>query len=631
MKRGPESSYGLELEVAVAAAKRAGELLRKEFHRKGGPRGSGGHAVVDEEAESVIQRILSEAFPDYGYLGEEFGRTGPARNSLKHLWLVDPNDGTSTFLKGFRGTAVSIALLRNGQPVLGVVFAYCAPDDNGDLFSWAEGVDSLRRNGRECRRRWPERAAADFTVLVSQHADRNPIGNAMAVFPMRYRAVPSIAYRLALVAAGEGDVAVSLNGPVGWDYAAGHALIRGAGADLYDSDGVPVQYQENGSSSCGGRCFGGPHGLVRELAGRQWDLVFQRPQERPEPYRLCWPVKGRTVSDAGILARAQGCLLGQIAGDSLGGLVEFRGPTQIAERYPDGPRLLEDGGHWSILAGQPTDDSEMALALARSMLEEGTYKQKSVARAYAYWFASAPFDYGGTTKRALGPAVEASRTGGSAAQAAKKSANTRSQANGALMRVSPLGIAGPATPRETLENWARADAALTHPHRVCQEANVLFTLAVSSAISSGMRAEDVYSHTLETAKQSDIDPILFQALVSAKNIPPNEYSCEKMGWVLIAFQNAFYQLVNARSLEAGVVDTVRRGGDTDTNAAIAGALLGAVHGREAIPAQWRDRILTCRPLAGLENVKWPRPQAFWPVDSLWLAELLLTLGEESSD
>jgi ADP-ribosylglycohydrolase len=70
-----------------------------------------------------------------------------------------------------------------------------------------------------------------------------------------------------------------------------------------------------------------------------------------------------------------------------------------------------------------------------------------------------------------------------------------------------------------------------------------------------------------------------------------DYS-SKMCWVLIALGNAFWQLLHATTLEKGVVSTVMAGGDTDTNAAIAGALLGAVHGREAIPLQWQDRILT---------------------------------------
>jgi fructose-1,6-bisphosphatase/inositol monophosphatase family enzyme len=58
---------------------------------------------------------------------------------------------------------------------------------------------------------------------------------------MRFRAVPSIAYRLALVAAGEARAAVSLNGPVGWDYAGGHAILLGAGMDLYDQTGQSVR------------------------------------------------------------------------------------------------------------------------------------------------------------------------------------------------------------------------------------------------------------------------------------------------------------------------------------------------------------------------------------------------------
>jgi hypothetical protein len=85
-----------------------------------------------------------------------------------------------------------------------------------------------------------------------------------------------------------------------------------------------------------------------------------------------------------------------------------------------------------------------------------------------------------------------------------------------------------------------------------------------------------------------------EALHAAEGAPPR---CDQgsIGWVALALQNAFHELLHARSLEEGVVNTVRRGGDTDTNAAIAGALLGAVYGREAIPAQWRLMVLSCHP------------------------------------
>ena len=68
-----------------------------------------------------------------------------------------------------------------------------------------------------------------------------------------------------------------------------------------------------------------------------------------------------------MVSRAQGCFLGRLAGDSLGSLVEFQTPDQIRRKYPGGVRRLADGGTWGTIAGQPTDDSEMALTLARML------------------------------------------------------------------------------------------------------------------------------------------------------------------------------------------------------------------------------------------------------------------------
>ena len=127
----------------------------------------------------------------------------------------------------------------------------------------------------------------------------------------------------------------------------------------------------------------------------------------------------------GVLARAQGCLLGQLVGDSLGSLVEFRTPEAIRSKYPDGVRDLADGGPFDLIAGQPTDDSEMALALARMLTERGAYSQAKARKRYVGWLNTDPFDCGDTIFRGL--------TG---------EPNHASQANGALMRVSPLGIFG---------------------------------------------------------------------------------------------------------------------------------------------------------------------------------------------
>src|ERR1700733_9057989 len=114
-------SYKEHVDCALAAARTAGDVLRDAF-RAGHP------GDPDKSAELLIRGALLTAFPKYGYLGEETGFVSPRADAAKHLWLVDPLDGTSAAKRGFRGAAVSIALLRNGTPVLGIVYAYAAPD-----------------------------------------------------------------------------------------------------------------------------------------------------------------------------------------------------------------------------------------------------------------------------------------------------------------------------------------------------------------------------------------------------------------------------------------------------------------------------------------------------------------------
>ncbi len=315
--------------------------------------------------------------------------------------------------------------------------------------------------------------------------------------------------------------------------------------------------------------------------------------------------------DAGMLSRAQGCLLGQLAGDALGSLVEFQTPEEIREQYPGGVRDLADGGAWGTIAGQPTDDSEMALALARTLVERGTYDPEAVRRAYVAWLDSGPFDCGNTVRRGL-----------------RGEPDPLSQANGALMRISPLGIFGARREPAEVAEWARLDAGLTHPHPVCGQTNALFATAVACAVREGCGPRDLYGRICEWAEAMGADRRLLDATRGAAEAPPPDY-VRKQGWVLIAFRHALWQLLHALDLEEGVVDTVMRGGDTDTNAAICGALLGAVYGREAVPERWTERLLSCRPERGRPDVCHPRPPVYWPVDALELAERLVRAGRPS--
>jgi ADP-ribosylglycohydrolase len=86
-----------------------------------------------------------------------------------------------------------------------------------------------------------------------------------------------------------------------------------------------------------------------------------------------------------MLERAQGCLLGQLAGDALGSLVEFQTPEQIRREYPNGVQELADGGTWNTIAGQPTDDSETALLPARMLADQGRYAPEEARKAYIFW------------------------------------------------------------------------------------------------------------------------------------------------------------------------------------------------------------------------------------------------------
>jgi ADP-ribosylglycohydrolase/fructose-1,6-bisphosphatase/inositol monophosphatase family enzyme len=569
----------------------AGRRIREEFYRPGGPRGAGSKADIDTEVEAFLGPSLRQLLPGSAVLGEELGAHGD--QNAEFCWLVDPHDGTSAFLRGFRGTSVSIGLLRNFQPVLGVVYAPLYPNDAGDLIAGGPGL-GLWRNGQP----WsspPSEAPVSATdlIAISQDADQRSAANIEALTPARFLAMPSIAYRLALAAVGDVRVGQSLVYLAEHDVAAGHALLLAAGKVLRPWEEGPHQPLTYTPRLRSVPVLGGDLAAVEEMRPREpgWVLFFAKSSP------LSVPPTSRRWHAAGLsLERAQGCLMGQLAGDSLGSLVEFKKPVTIAERYPDGPNSLADGGTWQTLAGQPTDDSEMALALARRLVADSGFQANRVRAAYLAWMQSGPFDIGATIARGL-----------------RDRPNPDSQANGSLMRCSPLGLAFPPA---ALSSIAVADNDLTHPNPLCAECCRIFTQTISRGVAGVSAAE-----ALELAADG-ATPEARELLSLATEAPPEDF-LTNMGWVKIAFRNAFFWMSQGRPLAEAVVQTVRQGGDTDTNAAIVGALLGAFQGLEAVPRQWRLSILSCRPDPKNPNALQPRPRQYWPVDVLNLAELLL--------
>jgi ADP-ribosylglycohydrolase/fructose-1,6-bisphosphatase/inositol monophosphatase family enzyme len=590
----------------ISAVREAGGWLAAEFARPGGPRAENATtAPIDREIELFFRARLRDLLPAR-FVGEEAGTVSGEASGW--CWVVDPHDGTRAFLEGRRGSAISVALLRRGAPVLGVVFAPFSPDRGADLIAWAEG-GGITRNGVPVEGRLRDRKLLSGDIVFLNHgAGQRPVSNGQAAAPARFMPLPSIAYRLARVAAGDGVAALTLRPVNALDIAAGHALLLAAGGVLLAEEGAPVTYSELGESRPSA-CFGGAPAAVTVLRQRTWRGSTE--PRRPPRVALSWP---RDVSEA-VLDRAVGCLLGQVIGDSLGSLVEFTGQAAISARFPDGVRDLADGGAWNTLAGQPTDDSEMALALARSLVSSGGYDEEAVAAAYVHWFESGPSDCGSTIARALRVAAQ---EGEGRAAAARGAADAHSQANGSLMRVAPIGIW--ACDPEAAAQSAMEDSLLTHPHPVCRAACGGFAAAISAGIRTGSRAAmlEAAQKVLEGCPDADT---IRTALQRAAGGPPADFS-HNMSWVPIAFQNAFYHLAAGHPPEQALVTTASAGGDTDTNTAIAGALLGAVDGRGGFPIRWVLPVLTCRPEAAL-GAQHPRPDDYWPDDLIDLAEALL--------
>jgi len=217
-----------------------------------------------------------------------------------------------------------------------------------------------------------------------------------------------------------------------------------------------------------------------------------------------------------------------------------------------------------------------------------------VLDAYREWMTTRPLDIGATTERGL-LGLHASD----------------SESNGSLMRVSPLGVWAAGDPARAAAA-AREDSALTHRNPVCVEACAGYAAAIAAGIAGASREEmreAALAHSRGKAREA-----------IERGNPPMDFMA-RMGWVLVALQNAFFHLSQS-DFEEALIDTVAQGGDTDTNAAICGALLGAALGRQAIPPRWVLPVLACRSTVDAGAPR-PRPAAYWPDDILELAEALL--------
>ncbi|MDY7232593.1 ADP-ribosylglycohydrolase family protein [Hyalangium rubrum] len=345
--------------------------------------------------------------------------------------------------------------------------------------------------------------------------------------------------------------------------------------------------------------------------------------------------------------RSRGALLGLAVGDALG--APLRGRNMLAPLFPqlaEGMRRQPTGGIIKarlgklpdvvpevglelppdeglppdapleppvveLRKGQVTDETHMACCVAWSLKELKRYDAADVARRLRAWKAHA-FDMSDPVRDVLDE-MDSGMPVLTAGRRVWIRNYRRTFTTGSLVRTAPIGVFfakdEPARIQASME-----DSALTHFDPRCQLACAALNSAIAKAITGGGQLEPQELITAALSGLSVAAPMLARSaadyvsevttantllradLEAAQQSDPMLYGPElhlhrQHGNVRIAFRLAFWELLHAPSFEAGLVDVVNRGGDADAHGAITGALLGAFHGEEAIPAEWRRLVL----------------------------------------
>ena len=294
--------------------------------------------------------------------------------------------------------------------------------------------------------------------------------------------------------------------------------------------------------------------------------------------------------------RAVGALLGVHAGDALGATVEFSSWAAIRERYPDGLSTIVGGGPFGWKPGQATDDTDLTRAVLLAYLEPGADVVRTAADQMLVWFdgpwpgrapGTHPKDVGGATTIGL---ARYRRT----RDPRLAGAGIDQAGNGSLMRCIPTALAVRDPQRRMLESMEIS--AITHDDPRCTIACAAYN-EIAAALLDGAAPDDAVDAGSAAAVSlggADVaDAIGFGHQLSPATMAATGQTWldgEAAGYVLDSLTLAVAAVLDPRPLHDVLVDIVGIGNDTDTNTAIAGGLLGARDGSNAIPRPWRSTL-----------------------------------------
>lgn len=201
--------------------------------------------LADREAEGFIQMSLEAILPEIPMIGEEsvsLGKAPKIATDQEYFWLVDPLDGTKEFINGGQDFTVNIGLIRNGEPVIGVVYAPV----RGELYA-GYGQGTATRTMIDTDKEKPisvrENPVDGLVVVASKnHGDVRRLDNFLEKFKVNKLVKYGSSLKICVIAAGKADLYPRFGPTCEWDTAAADAVIRSAGGMITDTDGKAFTY-----------------------------------------------------------------------------------------------------------------------------------------------------------------------------------------------------------------------------------------------------------------------------------------------------------------------------------------------------------------------------------------------------
>lgn len=287
-----------------------------------------------------------------------------------------------------------------------------------------------------------------------------------------------------------------------------------------------------------------------------------------------------TTDDPFVLQRAIGALCGSAVGDALGAPFEFGPAGAWSARFPEpvlgGIGEMTGGGSFGWAPGEFTDDTQMALALAESIIASDGLDPDDLWTRFVAWSSTAT-DIGILTRHALRNAAPVG-----AAERAHHSTGGRSAANGALMRVTPVALAWALDGEIDMVTAARRQAALTH-----HDPAAGWGAAIAAAmVRAGILGEDPFDALDRVLAMVD-DPhrSRFVEMLDVE-WTPNRPGDPSNGSVWGCLAQAVWAVRHHDTFADAVIAAIDLGGDTDTVATVTGAIAGARASVQGIPSRW---------------------------------------------